>query len=143
MTTVTRHDPRTVFERLIRAQNAHDLEAMLACFDPDYRSEQPIHPARGFRGVDQVRKNWTALLGAIRDFRSDVLRTAVDDDTVWAEMNWSGTRSDGSPFDQMVVGIFGIRDGRIAWGRLYAGDVEREGEDIDTAVQRMTGARRG
>ena len=37
-------------ERLTAAQNAHDLEGMLACFHDDYRSEQPLFPARTFQG---------------------------------------------------------------------------------------------
>jgi hypothetical protein len=59
--------PLTVAERMIEATNAHDLEAMLACFHQDYRSEQPVHPARTFQGIDQVRKNWLSLLEAVPD----------------------------------------------------------------------------
>ncbi|MEK6191569.1 MAG: nuclear transport factor 2 family protein [Chloroflexota bacterium] len=135
----TKDDPLAVFERLVQAQNAHDLEAMLACFDPGYRSEQPAHPARTFTGTDQVRKNWAALLTAIRDFRADVLRTAVKGDTLWAEAHWSGTKADGSPLHEMIVTIFGLRDGRIVWGRLYGEEVEREGSDIDETVRRISG----
>jgi len=32
-------------ERLRQAINKHDLDAFVACFDPDCRSEQPAHPA--------------------------------------------------------------------------------------------------
>jgi hypothetical protein len=35
--------------------------------------------------------------------------------------------------------VIGIRDDRIAWGRLYADEVEREGEDINEVVDRMAG----
>jgi len=63
-------DPRDVTDRLTAAQNAHDLEAMLACFHEDYRSEQPMFPARAFQGIDQVRKNWSALLESIPDLHA-------------------------------------------------------------------------
>jgi hypothetical protein len=33
----------------------------------------------------------------------------------------------------------GIRDGKIAWGRLYVEEVEREGAGIDETVRRMAG----
>jgi hypothetical protein len=33
----------------------------------------------------------------------------------------------------------GVRENRIAWGRLYAEEVEREGADIDAVVRRMAG----
>jgi hypothetical protein len=38
--------PLAVAERLVRSTNDHGLEALLACFEPDYLSEQPAHPAR-------------------------------------------------------------------------------------------------
>ncbi len=132
-------DPRAVIDRLTAAQNAHDLEGMLACFHEDYRSEQPIYPARTFQGVDQVRKNWSTLLQSIPDLHSDVLRSAVDGDIVFIEIHWTGTKTDGTPFEERGVLIMGIRDNRIAWGRLYAEEVQREGADIDAVVGRMAG----
>lgn len=126
-------------DRLTAAQNAHDLEGMLACFHEDYRSEQPLFPARTFQGIDQVRANWSALLDAIPDFHSDVLRSAVDGDVVFAEVHWTGTKADGTPLEERGVIVMGILDDRIAWGRLYVDEVEQEGEDIDAVVRRMAG----
>jgi hypothetical protein len=34
----------------------------------------------------------------------------------------------------------GIGDDRITWKRLYADEVDREGDDLDAAVRRMAGA---
>ena len=133
-------DPRAVIDRLTGAQNAHDLDGMVACFHEDYLSEQPVHPARTFQGVDQVRKNWSMLLESIPDLHSDLLRSAVDGDTVFVEVHWTGTRTDGTPFDERGVLIMGIRDDRIAWGRLYLDDVESEGADIDAVVRDMAGS---
>src|SRR5205823_10416967 len=118
-------------QRLNAAQNAHDLEAMLACVHEDYRSEQPLFPARTFQGISQVRANWSALLESIPDFRAEILRSAVDGDTVFVEVHWTGGKADGTPFEERGVLIMGIRDDRIAWGRLYADEVEREGADIE------------
>jgi hypothetical protein len=39
-----------VLERSRDAQNRHDLDAFLECFDSGYRSEQPVHPDRAFTG---------------------------------------------------------------------------------------------
>jgi SnoaL-like domain len=66
-------NPKDVVERLRRAMNAHDLEAHVACFHPDYRSEQPAHPNRGFGGREQVEKNWTSIYGTIPDFHAELL----------------------------------------------------------------------
>jgi ketosteroid isomerase-like protein len=132
-------DPRVVMDRLTAAQNAHDLEAMVGCFQADYHSEQPLFPSRSFQGIDQVRTNWSALLEAIPDFRAEMLRSAVDGDTVFVEIHWAGTRADGMPLDERGVIIAGIRDDRIGWARLYVDEVEHQGADIDTAVRRMAG----
>lgn len=132
-------DPRAVIDRLTAAQNAHDLEAMLACFHEDYCSEQPLFPARTFQGIQQVRANWSALLEGVPDFQAEISRSAVDGDTVFVEIHWTGTKADGTPLDERGVIIMGIRDDRIAWGRLYADEVEREGADIDAVVRRMAG----
>ncbi|MEY2532956.1 MAG: hypothetical protein QOF29_866 [bacterium] len=132
-------DPRALIDRLTAAQNAHDLEGMLACFHADYRSEQPLYPARAFQGIDQVRANWSALLENIPDFHAEIVRSAVEGDTVFVEVRWTGTKADGTPFEERGVLIMGIRDDRVAWGRLYAEEVEREGDDIDAVVRRMAG----
>jgi ketosteroid isomerase-like protein len=132
-------DALPLIDRLTAAQNAHDLEGMLACFHEDYRSEQPLFPARTFQGIDQVRANWSALLEGIADFRAETLRSAVDGDTVFVEICWTGTKMDGTPFEERGVLIMGIREDRIAWGRLYADEVEREGADIDSVVRGMAG----
>ena len=33
-----------IMDRLLAAMNAHDLDAFVACFAPDYASQQPAHP---------------------------------------------------------------------------------------------------
>ena len=126
-------------DRLTAAQNAHDVEAMVACFHEDYSSEQPLYPARTFQGVDQVRANWSAVLGAIPDFHAETLRSAVDGDTVFIEVHWTGTKANGQPLDERGVLVVGIRDDRIAWGRLYVDEVEQESAAIDETVRHMAG----
>jgi ketosteroid isomerase-like protein len=134
--------PKEVLERLHHALNRHDLEGFLACFGPDYRSEQPAHPDRGFGGREQVAKNWSALFSAIPDFHAELLATTTDADTVWAEWRWSGTRAGEPPLDMSGVTLFGVEDGMIAWGRLYMEEVEAAGEDIDETVRRLAGRAR-
>jgi hypothetical protein len=41
--------------------------------------------------------------------------------------------------EERGVIIVGIRNGKIAWGRLYVEETEREGADITETVRRMTG----
>jgi hypothetical protein len=126
-----------VLERLQAAQNRHDLEAFVACFDPGYHSEQPVHPDRVFVGSEQVRANWAEVFAGVPDFQADLLRSALTAGTGWAEWHWHGTREDGTPLDIRGVTIFGIRDDRIVWGRLYLENVEAAGQGIGQAVRRM------
>lgn len=123
----------TVLERLHTAMNQHDLEAMLECFDPEYRSEQPLHPNRGFGGKAQVRKNWSRILDSFPDFEAQLLGHTSSGGTVWSEWRWSATG-----LNMMGVTLLGVREGRIVWGRLYMEPVEEDGEDIDESVRSIT-----
>lgn len=123
------------------AQNAHDVEALVECFDPEYSSEQPIHPDRAFKGNAQVRKNWTAIFAGVPDFHATMLDLAVSGETAWGEFEWHGTRRDGSALHSRGVIIGTVRSGKLAAARLYMSDVEEAGRGIDAAVQGMTGKR--
>ncbi len=123
----------TVLERLHAAMNRHDLEAMLECFDPDYRSEQPLHPNRGFSGKEQVRKNWSRMLDSFPDFEAHLLGHVSSEGTVWSEWRWSATG-----LNMTGVTLLGVDEDRIVWGRLYMEPVEEGGEDIDESVHSIT-----
>ena len=132
--------PLAVLERLTAAMNRHDLGAFVACFDGDYESDQPAHPDRHFRGAAQVERNWAAMFAGVHDFRADVVRSAATGEEVWVEWHWTGTRADGSRLDARGVCIFGVRGGRVAWGRLYMEDVEA-GAGIEAAVSSLAQGR--
>jgi len=63
----------TVLARLEGAANAHDLNALVACFAPDYRNDTPAHPERSFTGREQVRRNWEQIFAFIPDITATVL----------------------------------------------------------------------
>jgi ketosteroid isomerase-like protein len=130
--------PREILERLERAMNARDLDAMLACVHEDYQSEQPAHPERGFGGRDQVEKNWSALFESMPDFHAEMLDMAVHDEAAWTEWRWTGSRADGSRLDMRGVTLFRIEGGLIISGRLYMEEVEEAGADIDASVRRLS-----
>lgn len=134
----TQPSPMSVMEQVQAALNRHDLEAFLDCIDPDYRSEQPVHPDRAFIGREQVRKNWSALLSSTPDFRSELLSVANQGDTGWAEWRWSGTRTDGTHFEMQGMTVFGVQNGRISWQRLYMEEVQEPGAGIDAVVRSLT-----
>ena len=132
-----RAKPAEVVGRLHHAMNRHDVEAFLDCFDPDYRSEQPVHPNRGFGGRLQVEKNWSALFESVPDFHAELLATAAEGEMLWSEWHWTGTRANEAPLDMRGVTLFEIENGRIVSGRLYMEEVEEAGGDIDETVRRL------
>ena len=134
-------DPRDVFRRLVAAQNAHDVDAFVSCFAPDYSSAQPAHPDRTFIGSAQVRKNWTEMFAGVPDFRAELLDSARDGSTAWGEFEWRGNKLDGSALHSRGVIIGVVRNGRLAAARLYMSDVEDAGRGIDAAVEGMIGKR--
>ncbi len=122
-----------VIERMAEALNRRDLEAFLECFDPNYRSEQPAHPNRGFGGKEQVRKNWSGMFESFPDFEAQLLRHTAEEGVVWGEWHWSATG-----LNMAGVTIFGVEEDRIVWGRLYVEPVEENGQDIDEAMRTIT-----
>jgi len=122
--------------------NRQDLETFLACLAPNYRSEQPAHPTRGFGGREQVEKNWSALFAGIPDFRAELLATAAAGDTVWSEWHWTGTRANEAPLDMRGVTLFEIKNGGIVSGHLYMEEVEKADADIGETVRRLAEGKR-
>lgn len=86
-------EPQLTIDRLLRAINDHDLEASAACFAEDYENETPAHPARGFRGKAQVRRNWGQIFAFVPDLRAEVTRSAVAGEVTWTEWEMTGTPS--------------------------------------------------
>lgn len=137
MTFQSSANPRTVVERFTQAITAHDLEAAVACFAPDYRDEAPARRGESFVGRDQVRKNFAALFHDIPDLRADLLHAVTQGDTVWMEWRMSGTRRDGTPMEFVGVNIFEVQNQQFVWGRIYT-ELVRDAGGIGTQIQRMT-----
>ncbi len=125
----------SVLDRLIDATNAHDLEAIVACFAPGYHNDTPVHPARSFTGREQVQRNWEQILNCVPDIHATVSRLSVQDDVVWSEWEQRGTRRDGTPHLMRGVIIFGVESDAIAWARFYLEPVQEAGDDVDHAVR--------
>jgi ketosteroid isomerase-like protein len=136
--------PTVVVERLARAINAHDLGAVVDCFHADVHSEQPTRPDRGFRGREELRGYWEQVIDGAGDFEAKLLRCAGEGDTAWAEWCWYGTRGDGTRFARAGVTIYGVRDDRIAWIRVYMEPVAGDATTVaGWMMQELTrGARR-
>jgi ketosteroid isomerase-like protein len=128
-------DANAFVDRLLQATNAHDLEALVACFADDYENEMPAHPARSFHGREQVRRNWEQIFAHVPDVRAVIVRRMADGNTIWTEWEMSGTRGDGSPHQMRGVIVFGVRDGVAAWARFYLEPVDSDAGTVDQAVR--------
>lgn len=132
--------PLQVLDRLVAAINAHEIEAMVSCFAPDYTNETPVHPLRGFRGQEQVRTNWSRIFAAVPNIQAHVVRSTVDGDTLWTEWDIAGDRADGERFLMRGVAIFGLQDDTIASSRFYLEPVEDTSGDVNAHTRRVTGS---
>ncbi|MBA3251397.1 MAG: nuclear transport factor 2 family protein [Geodermatophilaceae bacterium] len=130
-------------QRIQEAIAAHDLDALVRQFSPNYRNETPIHPARSFTGAEQVRANWAEIFRAVPDLRADLVRHAVDGTTEWAEWAWQGTRVDGQPLQMAGVTILGLSGGRVDWARFYVEPVDHGSQEVAAALAQTVGPRSG
>jgi ketosteroid isomerase-like protein len=130
----TSGNPVGLLDKLLASVNGHDLEGLVNCFAVDYVNQTPAHPPRGFRGREQVRRNWTQIFGTIPDIQARVPRTAVDGQTLWTEWEMSGTRADGEPFLMRGVVIFDFTGAVISSARFYLEPVENTSGDVEEAV---------
>ena len=129
-----------LLDRLAAAASRHDLDALVGCFVPGYRNETPAHPAQGFTGREQVRRNWQQIFAIMPDISATVLRSCCDGEVVWSEWEMTGTRPDGTPLQMAGVIIFGVRDGLFSWARFYLEPVQAGGPEVNQAVRQRAGA---
>jgi ketosteroid isomerase-like protein len=129
------HGAQEMVDRLVKATNAHDVAAIAACFAEDYENETPAHPARSFRGREQVRRNWQQILGSVPDLHAEVTRSVIDGETAWTEWEMIGTRGDGSAHEMRGVVLFGVHEGLAQWARFYLEPVDLSGRTVDDAVR--------
>lgn len=132
--------PMAVIERLRDVTNAHDLEAIVACFSPAYRNVTPAHPARGFVGSEQIRRNWMQILEAIPDVQTEIVSSVAAGDAVWSEWEHRGTRADGTGHLMRGVIVFEVSDDVIVAARFYLEVVDATEVGVDAAVRRQVRA---
>jgi ketosteroid isomerase-like protein len=132
-----------LMNRLVAAASRHDLDALVGCFAPGYRNETPAHPAQGFTGREQVRRNWEQIFMVMPDISATVLRSCCDGEVVWSEWEMAGTRPDGTALQMAGVIVFGVRDGRFSWARFYLEPVQAGGPEVNEALRQNVRAHAG
>ena len=129
--------------QLATAVNGHDIEALEGCFAAGYRNQTPAHPAQGFTGRAQVRRNWEQIFTFVPDITARVLRSCADGEVVWSEWEMTGTRRDNTMHQMAGVIVFGVRGRQFAWARFYLEPVQAAGADASEAVRRHVRAGAG
>lgn len=129
--------PCSLGERWVVALDAHDLEAAVACFQPNYHDEAPARRGERVDGREMVRENFYRLFRDLPDLRAELLGCVVDGENAWMEWRMHGTRPDGTAIEVAGVNIFRIEDGLIQSGRIYS-ELVREVGGVDSQVARMT-----
>ncbi|MGY2703007.1 MULTISPECIES: nuclear transport factor 2 family protein [unclassified Nocardioides] len=125
--------------RLLAATNDHDVEGIVACFSDEYVNVVPCHPARGFAGREQVRRNWTTILAAVPDLVAEVVDSVRDGDRIWSEWEMRGTRRDGVAHLMRGVLVFTLHDDVAAGLRFFMEPVDEAPVDVDRAVAGLIG----
>jgi ketosteroid isomerase-like protein len=131
---------RDAVNRIFEATNAHDVDSLTRCFAEDYVNETPLHPSRGFRGRNQVSKNWTAIFHGVPDIRAEIVRSAYDGNEAWVECEMSGIRRDGTTHLMRGVIVFQVASGLMSSARFYLEPVDTEDLSVDEAVASVIGA---
>lgn len=129
------NDAQMWLDRLVRATNDHDLDALVSCFAEGYENITPAHPTRGFAGREQVRRNWEQIFAFVPDLRAEVTAAAFDGTTVWSQWAMSGTRRDGSPHQMAGVIVFDVADDAAQRATFFLEPVDDSSDSIDDAVR--------
>ena len=129
--------PMATIERLVRATNAHDVDGIVACFAEGYALEAPLHPARSFRGKQQVRTNWTQILGAVPNLEARLVGSACDGGAAWTEWEMVGTRRDGAAQCMRGVFIFRVEGDLIVSGRMFLEPVDTAAADMNEGLRQV------
>jgi ketosteroid isomerase-like protein len=129
------HMTSAVLQRLIEATNQHDLEALTACFAPEFVNETPAHPDRSFTGRDQVRQNWAMIFRAVPDVELTLVSSTADGDFIWAELEFKGSRADGARHWMRGVTIFGVKHDLLASVRFYVEPVQTDGVGVAAEIR--------
>ncbi|MCE0535482.1 nuclear transport factor 2 family protein [Kineosporia rhizophila] len=107
-------------QRLISALNSHDLDAVTACFAPDFHAEWPAHPSRDIQGPEQVRRNWEMIFKMSPDITIEMTNSVEVGEETWGE--WHYTKAAGQELRGVIVVT--VRDGLIRRSRFYMEPVD-------------------
>jgi steroid delta-isomerase-like uncharacterized protein len=127
MAATTTDARMTLVEQHVRAENDHDLDAVMATFGADARyDDEPWNDHR--HGRDGVHAYYSELLRAVPDLVIDIVRRHVSSETIVLEVEirgthcgpWRGLPATGRRLRLPLCGVYSFDGhGRIAGERIY------------------------
>ena len=109
--------PGDVVTALIKANEARDIEALLAVLTEDARYENV--PMSVLTGHDEIKAMLEGFLGSAKEVAWEVLHQVEQGNVVMNERVDRFVMADGKKISIRVAGLFEIRDGKIAVWRDY------------------------
>ena len=62
----------------------------------------------------------------VPDMQVEILNEVAEGDTVWAEVHYHGTQTDGKNFNVKGVTLQGMQADQMIWARLYIEPVQTQ-----------------
>ena len=113
-------NPKDVVRRFVDAMNAHDMDAVAACYAP---TAQIIYPGRAVQSPTEVASSERGMLESVPDYRIEAKGLfEMEGDQVLLELRMSGTQREdlgGKTFEITGAYIFRIENGQIVEERAY------------------------
>jgi uncharacterized protein len=112
-----------IVRELVDALNRGDVEAMLACMDPDFewRPLEESPASGGYRGHEQVRRYVEDWLSTFEYVRIDLGQlTAIGDHVVVAVRGYARGRASGVEIENRFCQVWTVRGGRAVRMEEYA-----------------------
>jgi ketosteroid isomerase-like protein len=117
---------REIVDRMLRAGREVDVEAVVELMAPDGYIEWPYRPTGAparLRGHEEIRGYLTAAAKApikFDEYRDMVVHETTDPEVIIVEYEAYGTiTTTGAPYQQTIIAVFRVRDGRIVSYRDY------------------------
>jgi ketosteroid isomerase-like protein len=114
--------------RAYDAFNRRDLDAFLACMDPEVefttRFMQMENKAYD-RGHSGIRDWWRDTFAVFPDYRAEILEVRDLGDAGIAALRVRGHGADsGAPFDEWLWGALKLRNGKVIWWSIFGSEAE-------------------
>ena len=122
-------DLATFVERMVKAHEDRDLDALVDCWHPEVETEHLLCPDLSWHGTESYKR---AMAGVWKNptGRWEAVSTGVVGNRVYFET--LTTHADGSL--SPCISIFEVEKGKIRRARVYTATQVRNGVDMDSYV---------